>query len=446
VLQAVLLLLDLWNMRKLRLFILTGQSLASGAEGNPALSTTPLAGHWMLGNNVGSSAGREGNTPIDAGAVITPYLEPVQESIVGGFARMMKVLQPAEEFAYLYCGIGGESLTAMNKGTAPYSKSLQQIRAFDNFAKAQGMTLEATIIMINGENDSYFYNTSPKNTFRNLIRRYWADMSADFAAITGNASPIKMLLSQTSAHGFYHLLGLRAAASPPVPSFPSASIEQADLANDEPDKFVMVSAKYDLPYASANSVHLNNVGYEQHGQKIAEVYNSIFFQGKSWRPLQLIKAAMKDSITMIASFEVPVPPLTWDDSILDPGAKGFSLASGIAITSAKIINGTQIEFGLGAPYLSGNDRLRYAWDNFTQSGLYNPSNYPTNAMGKQFGARGQLQDSDNIAGSSYNQANHCIHCSTTVFGLNTNPQDPFTLRTISGLKTGNLRQLERSGR
>jgi hypothetical protein len=149
---------------------------------------------------------------------------------------------------------------------------------------------------------------------------------------------------------------------------------------------------------------------------------------------------------MIATFDVPVQPLAWDETIADPGARGFSLASGIAITSAKIINGTQIELKLAAPYLSGVDRLRYAWGNFTRSGQYSLINYPINAMGKKHGSRGQLQDSDAIAGSAYNQANHCIHCSTTVFGLSTNPQDPLALRTLGDLTTGNFRQLARIGR
>jgi hypothetical protein len=435
----------LYYMPKLRLVILIGQSLASGAEGNPVLSATPLAGHWMLGPNIGSSTGREGDTPIDAAAVVGPYLESMQESVIGGFARLMKTLQPNEEFAYLYCGIGGQSLEAMNKGTASYRKSLEQIKAFYSFATSRRMTLEATIIMINGENDSYYYNTVPKNHTRRLIRQYWADLSADFADISGNSTPIKMLLSQTSSHGFYHLLSVKSGAAYPGPNYPSAAVEQADLANDEPDKFVMVSAKYDLPYASNNSVHLNNRGYEQHGQKLAEVYNRIFFEGKRWQPLQLLTAAMKDSTTIIASFHVPVQPLVWDDSISDPGAKGFSLASGIGITYARIINATQVEIKLAIPFLSGTDSLRYAWDNFTRSGLYSSSNHPTNAMGRFFGARGQLQDTDSIAGSLYSQANHCIHCSTTVFGLNTNPQAPFALRTINGLTTGDFRQLERSG-
>jgi hypothetical protein len=283
-------------MLKLRLIILIGQSLADGAEGAPPLSSQPLAGHWIYGPNIGSGAGRQGNTPIDVGATIQPYLEPTQESVVGGFARLMKVLQPAEEFAYLYCGISGQSLEEMNKGTAPYAKSLQQIQAFDNFAKARGMQIETTIFMINGESATAYYNLSPKNNFRRLIRQYWADMSADFAAISGNSSPIKMLFSQTSSDGFCHLLQIRGGVtgSSIPPAFASAAIEQAELANDEPDKFAMISAKYDLPYATDQSIHLSNVGYEQHGQKFAEAYNNIFFNGKSWRPLQLIKAAMKD--------------------------------------------------------------------------------------------------------------------------------------------------------
>jgi hypothetical protein len=435
-------------MHKLRLIILIGQSLASGAEGQPPLSLQPLAGHWMYGVNIGSGVGRDGNTPIDAGSIVTPYVETTQESIIGGFARLMNRLEPVEEFAYLYCGISGSNLETMIKGTAPYTKSLQQVRAFDAFAKSRGMQPEATIVMINGENASAYYNLSPKNTFRKIIRQYWTDMSADFATISGNPSPIKMLLSQTSSDGFYHLLQIRGGntGNSIPPAFPSAAIEQSDLASDEPDKFVMVSAKYDLPYATDSSVHLNNVGYEQHGQKIAEVYNSIILKGKTWRPLQLIKATMKDSTRMIATFDVPVQPLTWDETIADPGARGFSLASGIPISSATIINATQIELKLATPYPSGVDRLRYAWGNFNRSGQYSAANYPINAMGKQYGSRGQLQDSDYIAGSAYNQANHCIHCSVTVFGLNTNPQDPVALRTLGNLVTGNLRQLERIGR
>ena len=240
-----------------------------------------------------------------------------------------------------------------------------------------------------------------------------------------------MFFSQTSSHGFYHLLFVRAGLTPIPPRFPSAAIEQSQLCSDDPDNFVMVGAKQDLTYASDASVHPNNIGYEQHGQKFAQVFERVCLNQQRWTPLQLKSAQMQSPFTMIATFDVPKPPLSWDASIVDPGARGFSLASGTAINSATIISPTQVELTLATAYTAGVDRLQYAWDNFNESGDYNGLNYPRRAMGKEYGSRGQLQDSDSLAGSNYNQANHCIHCSVSVFGLNTLPIESVAARSAS---------------
>jgi hypothetical protein len=426
-------------MRRLNICLLTGQSLAAGAEGNPPLPYAASSNFWMLGDNIGSSAGREGDTPIDPSATIKPYSEPIQETIFGGFARYMKAYHPSEQFTFAYAGIGGQSLLAMDQGTAPYAKSLEQIRRFCDFAASQGLSPLVTVIMINDENDTAFYSAD----WKRRLRKYSDDINVDYKALSKQAEPVKIITSQTSSHGFYHLLGRKSGGFSCAP-YPTASIDKAALCNERPDRWIMAGAKYYLPYASDYSVHLNNVGYQEHGEKIAKVFAKTILLNESWKPLQLKSAMMKDAQTILANFDVPVGSLNWDEAITDPGAKGFSLLSKKGIVRAAITGASQVELTV-SQMIGVGDRLQYAWDNWVDSGVYNGANYPFKLAGRSGGSsRGQLRDSDSDSSSAYNQANYCIHCDVPIFSLNTLPPGSVESRTITRLQNSVIIRRQKS--
>lgn len=413
-------------MSRFNIILLIGQSLASGVGGMPPLPYTKSSNFWMLGDNIGSSSLREGNYPIDAGAVIQSYQEPLQESVCSGFANYMIKNHPNEQFGFVYAGVGGQALSVMDKGTAPYTKSIEQVRRMASFAKSSGLTPLLNVIMINEENDTAGYTAD----WKPRLSRYSNDINIDHKSVTGQLEPVRILTSQTSSHGFYHLYGSKSGLFSCAPT-PTASIDKANICNERPDRWVMVSAKYQYPYDNDYSVHLNNEGYRSHGEKIGQVFSRTILMGDLWKPLQLKSAAMKTPDTIVATFDVPAPPLLWDETITNPGSRGFSLLSGKGIVKVDIVGSSQVEL-LVAGTISEGDRLQYAWDNWVDSGNYNGNNLPFKLCGKDGGSpRGQLQDSDAISGSAYNQANHCIHCSVPIFTLNTLDPGNVESRTIN---------------
>jgi hypothetical protein len=104
--------------------------------------------------------------------------------------------------------------------------------------------------------------------------------------------------------------------------------------------------KYQYRYTSDN-VHLVVDGYQQLGEKYAQVYYERVVRGRDWHPLEPI-AVQREGRVIHVQFHVPVPPLAWEDTFQAPhqstlsewsAGKGFEVRGGagnIAISSVEI--------------------------------------------------------------------------------------------------------------
>ena len=122
-------------------------------------------------------------------------------------------------------------------------------------------------------------------------------------------------------------------------AFPSGAGErpqvnqfQWQLAASHPADFVCTGPKYHL-MGAGDGVHLSAVGYQQHGEKTAQVFYERIVRGRDWKALHP-RAVARAGRTITVRFHVPVPSLRWNEA-LDPApaaawanGRGFEVRAG----------------------------------------------------------------------------------------------------------------------
>jgi hypothetical protein len=400
----------------------SGQSLMEGVEGTPLINIAAINKFWMIGNSIGGGLGaaRQGSTPLAANTIIQQLRSVELEGIHAGMGNWLlnKSFAPINDHVFFYNGIGGSGLEDMIFGTTAFLKGKDQLNRAKDFALGQGSPIQClALCFMGGENHQAYWLQNPPNYFEDLLKKYLVDKGVATKSITGQSEPLKMLCCQTSSHGFYHVFfKITGTITPTPPRYPSASITMSSLANKYPDQFVMVGAKYHLPYAREDSVHLTSAGYEQWGEKYAQVYDHAILQKKLWKPLQMRSASCSMGNILI-DFDILYKPLQWNTNIADPGNKGFVVRDAnqaiIPILSVAI-SGDQVKVIVDPAVMPAS--IEYAWENWNQAAL--TATDIVRATGSIYGARGQLCDSDPTQSlKGYDLRNHCIHCKIPIVVL-----------------------------
>ncbi len=402
-----------------------GQSLAYGAEGLPVRNP----GHrnyyqsYMLGGSVHS--GYDGPGVLPAGLPLNQLISVNTESIDMGWALHVGAYNKSSKMdptVWMYHGWSGYSLLNMNAGTGCYQKGLDQLKRVVALQKAQGYRVVVPCYdFMSGENDSASFSRDwTYSKYANALLKFQQTIQEDYTLITGQDKAIKMMFCQTSSHTFYHQL-LGGAGNISNIDEPTCAVVMADLANEYPDRFVMVGAKYHLPYGdgtpagSGRSVHLNGLGYERWGEKRGEIYLRSILGSEPWKPLQM-KAAKISGSKIAIDYDLMFPPIQIDSqSVVDPGNFGYVVRKeGLELTVSNISvapTGTQIIITLAQPS-AGNLTVEYAWKNANRSTYTDvapPPGYPL-STGAALGPRGCICDSDKTPSLwNHNMSNWAIH-------------------------------------
>ena len=230
-------------------------------------------------------------------------------------------------------GENGQCLSFLVKGAAQvgvnghaYEATLIETRAITRLAQAAGKTYGvAAITVTHGECDQA--NTE----YEDQLFALYTDYATDLPAITGQALPPLMIVSQQ------HSTGDRAPST----------IAAWRIGVDHPGQVVCSGPKYQYPY-TADAVHLVVDGYEQLGEKYAQVYYERIILGNDWQPLQPTTVERNGRVISVR-FHVPVPPLAWEDSFQLPhqasltewsAGRGFEVRDGenrVTISSVEIV-------------------------------------------------------------------------------------------------------------
>lgn len=377
-----------------------GQSLGVGVEGVPPLSTSAQG----FPNLQLSYQGPAPCTPFDGQGTfsVVPLLEPIRprlncvnlseypDNIAGetphsGMARQLTLLQRAATASdyvtvHTVAGWTGRNISFIDKagGRRGYPGTISEGQAIKTLADAAGKTFGyGAILFTHGEAD---WNNPG---YAAAVRQLYLDYNTDLKAVTGQTDDIPMLLTQQGTYPLDGDLGGERALSTQA---------QWRLGVDYPGEIIVVGPKYQYNYAP-DGVHLDAGGYQRLGEKYAEVYYQVAVQRRPWQPLQPISAVRNNDLITLR-FNVPNPPLVWEETIPPPhqggkhtawrNGRGFEVqdsAGEIPIQWVRIVGDT-VEIRLSYPPVGTGLVVRHA---MTQDG-----GLP--------GRRGQLRDSDSFVG------------------------------------------------
>ena len=278
-------------------------------------------------------------------------------------------------------GIGVIDKTATvtsNMGHA-YAATLFEVSALKRLATASGKTYGVGgIVLTHGETDA------GNSNYESDVYKLYSDYSADISAITGQTTKMRLLLTQQQT-------------SPGDNSTTASLIAEWKIGVDHPGEVICVGPKYQYAYAS-DHLHLVASGYDQLGEKYAEVYYASVVLGRDWQPLQPLSASRSGKVITV-SFHVPVGPLVWDSAMPAPHqathtawskGRGFEVSnqSGEQTIDSVAIQGDAVQVTLATDPGATGLVVRYA---VTQDGSGTQGGLAT-------GRIGQLRDSDPLVG------------------------------------------------
>jgi hypothetical protein len=405
----------------------SGQSLAFGVQGTDIRNPRGYYSRaLMLGSSVHS--GGDGNTPLPPNLELQAIRAVGVESMHIGYAAHVSAYSPTKipPIVWIYNGVGGQGYLSMRKGTVAFEKAKAQLRRIKEIANREGRRVVVLAAdWISGENDSAGYPGD--ETYSLWMQDYYRDINKEFAAITGQTSPVKIVWCQTASHTFYYQYlqsanGFLNVARPL--DQPTVAAAQLRLASENPDKFILAGPKYHYQYAAPRSAHLSAYGYEMLGRKRGEILLRSIIGDEDWKPLSPIRARMVSSSVVQIDYNVMFAPIILDTQAMsDPGNFGFGYeadgGNNPVITNVEIApSGRSILLTLSRPPLGLNRAITYAWRNAAPSTYTDPAilagvgNLPL-SMGQQ-GPRGCLRDSSPTVSFGEKLYNWAVHSKTKI--------------------------------
>lgn len=363
--------------------IVTGQSLAFGYNGNPALTHTDQ----LLGNKMFNS----GPTWIypSVATSFQPLLELGDgtnglETIQSGLANEASVLANAQGDSYtsLMCNVAVSNTpySGLKRGTAAYTKSILMAQTGHNIAQNLGKTHAVrAIVVVHGENDEQALNTD----YAANVVEWQSNYEEDIQALYGQTVSVPLFHTQVASWTKY------GHSTPTVALAQKAAVDLA-----APNKVYLVGPKYQ--YVHSDGIHLNNQEYRRLGSKHGQVQKLVFVDGIAWKPLQM-RQAVRTGNQVVIDYDVPSGPIVIDTTLVtDPAAQltaaglsgtmlGFEYVSAaggpLAITAVNVTGPSQITLTLAFSGTGG--KVRYAY-----TGVVGQNGGPTT------GPRGCVRDSD----------------------------------------------------
>jgi hypothetical protein len=377
----------------------SGQSLATGytIAGGPSVSTTqPFHNLKLLDSGPDPKYPADGSgAPVWSAVPLTEPMRPrfglpsdqYPNNIYGetphsGMANALSAIWHARTggdyvSAHTDVALGGRALVYIAKDTPSFQAAVNEARVFGLLAAAVGKTYGVGgIIFTHGEADAY------NADYGAGVVQLQQDYDAALKAATGQTRDVVMLATQQSSSD----------------GSGSSAVQLWRAGADHPGQIACVGPKYQYEYS--DGVHLTQPGYLRMGEKYGEVFDRVVNQGGAWKPVGP-KSVARTDVTVTIDFDVPNPPLEWDQTIPAPHAKahtawsngrGFEVTDGsgneLTIVSAEIVGATSVVLTL-ATSPSGPLTVGYAVTGDAHGCCW---------AGYGEGPHGQLRDSDDLVG------------------------------------------------
>jgi hypothetical protein len=313
--------------------IINGQSLSTGHQSWPAISTENVPGNYMMGSqvwiNYSNSTTGELNPLVSK--VAAPFVNDphsrvdnnLAECPVVAAANHIKKANPGiDRTITTSVGTSGMSIEQLSKEsetTVLYQDFLSALNTAMRNMRKENSTVECpAIFWMQGEfnydpnPDKGLYpgvpNTTSKNGYKELLIKLKNNMQDDVVRKYGQSYRPVLITYQTGAQY--------------VRDSMSISMAQVEAAN-EYDDIYCAGPVYQMPDRGG---HLDPNGYRWYGEMLGKVYQQVVVEKKDFKPLQpvLIKRGNKAN-QVIVKYHVPCPPLKFDTNLL-PEIQNYGFA------------------------------------------------------------------------------------------------------------------------
>lgn len=366
-----------------------GQSLASAAEGWPALSKQPGYDNLMLGKATRSATFsgdrfvpvggaefqplravvqlmRDPKVLLDAKAVakLEPQAQEEGESVEVGALNMARRLylekkgaksDPEHLFVASNAATSGRSIAQLAKvgGTDEYRRVLQAVDQARQIAEAKKASYSlSALFWLQGEYDysEVQGGINDKANYKKMLRQLRDDLYADTAKAFGQKQMPVLITYQTDAK------------SSVIDGSLDIGMAQWELAREEPNWYLAGPV---YPYVDKGT-HLSANGYRWFGQMLGKVYNQVVVQRRGWHPLAPRRATVEGR-EILMDFHVPHPPLAFSEPYIGNTAQmvenyGFVISDDqgtVPVESIKVVADTVLRLVVGQD-LVGKPTIRYA--------------------------------------------------------------------------------------
>ncbi|WP_407295942.1 sialate O-acetylesterase [Stutzerimonas zhaodongensis] len=312
-----------------------GQSLASAAEGWPALSKQPGYDNLMLGDATRSATFSGDRFVPVGGAAFKPLRAVVQlkrdpkvlldteavsrlekqaqeegESVEVGALNMARRLyldskdieaDPEHLLVASNAATSGRSIAQLSKvdGTNEYKRVVQAVDQARQVALADNASYNlSALFWLQGEYDyaEVQGGINDKATYKKMLRQLRNDLNEDTAKAIGQKRMPAFISYQTDAK------------TSVVNGSLDIGLAQWELAKEEPNWYLAGPV---YPYVDKGT-HLSANGYRWFGQMLGKVFHQVVVEQRGWQPLSPLHATVEGREILI-DFHVPHPPLAFSE-------------------------------------------------------------------------------------------------------------------------------------
>lgn len=260
----------------------------SGVD-STVLDPGTLVGFLPLEARIGQGGGSRGETPMEAFANTLT----TQADDAGEIFRSLAFT----------AAFGGSSYSQIKKGTQVYANMLTALTKAVALAQDEGWNVVvAGCLVKHGESDM------SNSNYLNHLLEWRNDVDADVKAITGQSEDVHFIIGQPSSHF----------------GTPQASLAMLEAHNTSPYHHM---AGPDYPFGAeyaSDQLHMTGPGYFLIGEQMARSWHAANESAAGKSSITQITQARRVGTTVTLSYEVPVPPLAFDTSIVpERDTKGF---------------------------------------------------------------------------------------------------------------------------
>jgi hypothetical protein len=408
--------------------ILYGQSLSMGWECPEVITTTPIDGNYMVGNNPLINHGNNHDKKLHP-LIAVKWGSGGEQPIVGcvnSFSKLYRrFVNKSQMFIGSSAGEGGQSIERLSKECTNTSGSVvdnnyyhtEFLRLLDQTKAAvdsESKTVNCSAILYMQGEHNYSGSglgmtpgteaTKNKDEYKALLMTLKNNMQADIMAKYGQTQKPLFLIYET-AGGYINNKEM------------TINMAQIEFAQENDDVFLLHPT---YPTPDYGGGHLSTNGYRWYGELMAKSLYDILVRGEHYTPVFPMNYTINEN-QLIIDFYVPVPPLvldTWTkETITNMGFRVYNNSTEVSITDVTV-KGTSVVLTC-ASALSGTVEVTYAGQGRSGSGnlrdsdayhsYYSYFDDRETAPSKRENYTPKDQDGEYIYGKPYPMYNWCAN-------------------------------------